>query len=143
MLSVYCPSCGAKTEYTVKKPCFCASCGNSFSSVSIAKTNPIIPAFSPPVIPTQHQPINVDDASDEEIKALVKNNAPTRIEISFERTEDRRVKLVDVLGSSAGEPQLGKRSKGKLTKKAKQEMFKTWQTEASEVRKSSVGDSQS
>ena len=36
----YCPTCGAGTEYSLKKPLFCGSCGASFSSMgkSEAKT---------------------------------------------------------------------------------------------------------
>ena len=30
----YCPTCGAATEYSFKKPKFCNSCGQSFGSVS-------------------------------------------------------------------------------------------------------------
>jgi hypothetical protein len=30
----YCPTCGAATEYSFKKPKFCNSCGQSFASVS-------------------------------------------------------------------------------------------------------------
>ena len=30
MLQIFCQECGAPTEYTLTKPCFCARCGRSF-----------------------------------------------------------------------------------------------------------------
>ena len=35
-MKVYCPTCGSGTEYSLKKPKFCAGCGESFSA--LAKT---------------------------------------------------------------------------------------------------------
>jgi len=43
----YCPTCGAGTEYSLKKPQFCASCGGSFTSMgkseakTVFKTKPV------------------------------------------------------------------------------------------------------
>ena len=44
-MKVYCPDCGAGTEYSLKKPKFCGACGKSFSTASVPakrvfKTNP-------------------------------------------------------------------------------------------------------
>lgn len=36
-MKVYCPTCGSGTEYSLKKPKFCAGCGESFSA--LAKTS--------------------------------------------------------------------------------------------------------
>ena len=35
-MKVYCPTCGSGTDYSLKKPKFCAGCGESFSA--LAKT---------------------------------------------------------------------------------------------------------
>tara|TARA_R110000744_G_scaffold141455_1_gene252857 strand:- start:1189 stop:1587 length:399 start_codon:yes stop_codon:yes gene_type:complete len=45
-MKVYCPTCGSGTEYSLKKPKFCAGCGEAFSALNKApakrvfKTNP-------------------------------------------------------------------------------------------------------
>lgn len=48
-MKLYCPTCGSGTEYSLQKPKFCGSCGESFSSISKAtakkvfKTNILTP----------------------------------------------------------------------------------------------------
>tara|TARA_R110002020_G_scaffold279330_2_gene495072 strand:- start:1071 stop:1469 length:399 start_codon:yes stop_codon:yes gene_type:complete len=37
-MKVYCPTCGSGTEYSLKKPKFCAGCGEAFSALN--KTAP-------------------------------------------------------------------------------------------------------
>ena len=39
MPSIYCPSCGHKNIYSVSRPKFCNSCGESFSSNLSTKSN--------------------------------------------------------------------------------------------------------
>ena len=45
----YCQSCGSGTEYSLKKPQFCGSCGSAFASSGnikakkVFKTNPVLP----------------------------------------------------------------------------------------------------
>ena len=46
-MKLYCPTCGSGTEYSLKKPQFCGSCGASFNSISqnnaknVFKTKPV------------------------------------------------------------------------------------------------------
>lgn len=37
MAYIYCPSCGARSEYTLSKPKFCMNCGESLDKSSTAK----------------------------------------------------------------------------------------------------------
>jgi len=37
MASIFCPDCGAKNHFTLKKPNFCQSCGETFSAFGMAK----------------------------------------------------------------------------------------------------------
>jgi len=45
-MKVYCPTCGSGTEYSLKKPKFCAGCGEAFSALNktpakrVFKTDP-------------------------------------------------------------------------------------------------------
>jgi hypothetical protein len=45
-MKVYCPTCGSGTEYSLKKPQFCAGCGEAFSALNktpakrVFKTDP-------------------------------------------------------------------------------------------------------
>ena len=35
MASIFCPQCGAKNNYSLKKPNFCQSCGETFSAFGL------------------------------------------------------------------------------------------------------------
>ena len=37
MASIFCPDCGAKNNFTLKKPNFCQSCGETFSAFGMVK----------------------------------------------------------------------------------------------------------
>ena len=41
MSNLYCPSCGAKNFYNLKKPNFCSTCGSSFDSKTLKNTAPL------------------------------------------------------------------------------------------------------
>jgi hypothetical protein len=41
MASIFCPECGAKNGYTLKKPKFCQSCGETFAAFGM--TNASVP----------------------------------------------------------------------------------------------------
>ena len=42
-MKLYCPTCGAGTNYSLEKPKFCASCGKSFSVATHAPLGKVIP----------------------------------------------------------------------------------------------------
>ena len=55
-MKVYCPTCGSGTDYSLKKPKFCAGCGEAFSALNktpakrVFKTDP-----HNPVAPIQEE----------------------------------------------------------------------------------------
>ena len=42
-MKLYCPTCGAGTNYSLEKPKFCASCGKSFSVATRAPLGKVAP----------------------------------------------------------------------------------------------------
>ncbi len=40
-MKAYCLTCGSPTEYSLNKPTFCGSCGESFSPLSKKATNKV------------------------------------------------------------------------------------------------------
>tara|TARA_R110000765_G_scaffold244999_2_gene347220 strand:- start:983 stop:1369 length:387 start_codon:yes stop_codon:yes gene_type:complete len=40
-MKIYCPDCGNKLEYTVKKPNFCVNCGYKFAGAQVEHTAPV------------------------------------------------------------------------------------------------------
>ena len=55
---MYCPDCGAPTEYTAKKPNFCMSCGYNFLTKAKASSEP-------PRQPKKQNQENADPDSEE------------------------------------------------------------------------------
>ena len=39
MASIFCPQCGAKNNYSLKKPNFCQSCGETFSAFGLTNSS--------------------------------------------------------------------------------------------------------
>ena len=39
MASIFCPECGAKNGYTLKKPNFCQSCGETFAAFGMTNAS--------------------------------------------------------------------------------------------------------
>ena len=39
MASIFCPECGAKNSYTLKKPNFCQSCGETFAAFGMTNAS--------------------------------------------------------------------------------------------------------
>ena len=39
MASIFCPECGAKNSYTLKKPNFCQSCGETFAAFGMSSAS--------------------------------------------------------------------------------------------------------
>jgi len=48
-MKVYCTNCGSGTEYSLKKPQFCSSCGDSFSQLSASSPRRVFKAAPAPV----------------------------------------------------------------------------------------------
>ena len=46
MASIFCPECGAKNSYTLKKPNFCQSCGETFAAFGMANASVSKPSLA-------------------------------------------------------------------------------------------------
>lgn len=92
MLKIYCSNCGSPTEYSLKKPSFCSSCGNSFfNSVSHQK---IIRPISKNIKSLEQEE---DFDNDQDI-----NNVPAINKLDFDiNFEKNPVEKISDLASSA------------------------------------------
>lgn len=62
-MKVYCTSCGSGTEYSLKKPQFCCSCGDSFTKVN---TNAPRKVFKAAANVASVTPVNEEEEYEEE-----------------------------------------------------------------------------
>ena len=62
-MKVYCTSCGSGTEYSLKKPKFCCSCGDSFTKVN---TNAPRKVFKAATDVASVTPVNEEEEDEEE-----------------------------------------------------------------------------
>lgn len=46
MASIFCPECGAKNSYTLKKPNFCQSCGETFAAFGMTSASVSKPSLT-------------------------------------------------------------------------------------------------
>jgi len=46
MASIFCPNCGAKNQFTIKRPNFCQSCGETFAAFGMTKDSRVKPSSS-------------------------------------------------------------------------------------------------
>ena len=69
-MKLYCPTCGSGTEYSLHKPKFCGSCGESFSSIGKASAKKVFKTQNPPSI---KQVIDREEDEEEEFIAPVIN----------------------------------------------------------------------
>jgi uncharacterized Zn finger protein (UPF0148 family) len=97
MLKIYCPECGAPTEYSMHKPKFCSSCGYSFFNGK----NQTISANTKPIVKESKIIENEDyfEEGEDEVNSVPSiNNLAFDVEIQSENKE----KLGKIMGSSAG-----------------------------------------
>ena len=82
---MYCPECGASSQYNGKKPNFCYSCGSAFAS-AVIETQPI-----------QNLP---DELPEEEVRSSTSLNV-NKLEVDIDVTFDaaKVYKLGDVVGT--------------------------------------------
>ena len=57
MASIFCPECGAKNSYTLKKPNFCQSCGETFAAFGMSNASMSKPSLKVPAGEDQETPI--------------------------------------------------------------------------------------
>ena len=64
-MKLYCPVCGAGTSYSLDKPKFCASCGESYTMAADTTPRRIISRTQrPPASAIQHQHEEVEEAEE-------------------------------------------------------------------------------
>ena len=135
----YCFDCGSPTEYILKKPVFCANCGNSFEKNSQASQVVIKNTQSqkPPIVkkinnlevePEFKDNIDYDDYDAKEVP----NISSLKIEAPLDKP-NRGVKLKDLMGTSTNENSKKERKKGK--KVSKKQILEDFAKEAGSLRK--------
>jgi len=133
----YCLSCGAPTEYSLKKPTFCSSCGKSFEGSS-----PMVVQKS--LIPKKTIARNIneenleieddfDDIDGEDITS-VPNINKLDVEIEQERSS-RGIKIGEIIGTDKRQDKKN-RIKPKVKKISKKETLENFQKEAGALRPS-------
>lgn len=92
-MKLYCPTCGSGTEYSLHKPKFCGSCGESFSSIGKATAKKVFKTQNPPSI---KQVIDREEDEEEEFIAPVIN----RLDFEMQGSDTMNsYKIQDIVGS--------------------------------------------
>jgi|TARA_R100001163_G_scaffold51609_1_gene39012 hypothetical protein len=92
-MKLYCPTCGSGTEYSLHKPKFCGSCGESFSSIGKASAKKVFKTQNPPSI---KQVIDREEDEEEEFIAPVIN----RLDFEMQGSDTMNsYKIQDIVGS--------------------------------------------
>lgn len=136
----YCLDCGAPTEYSLKKPIFCANCGNPFEKnnqasrpaiqkAQIQKSTIAKKAYLPEVDLEDNQ----DFDHDEEDVANTPRISKIQVETAIE-TSNRGVKLKDLMGTGENVKRNKIKTKGKKT--SKKQILEDFAKEAGSIRKS-------
>ena len=94
-MKLYCPTCGSGTEYSLHKPKFCGSCGESFSSIGKITAKKVFKTKNPAPI---KQVITRDEDEDQEEEFI----PPVINQLDFEMQGSASVnsyKIQDIVGS--------------------------------------------
>jgi len=90
----YCTSCGSPTDYSLKSPLFCSSCGKSFdiNNISVSKVQ------SRQIITKQ----NLEEDQDEDFDSEEVNYVPniSDLDVDLQIPNNKPVKLGAILGTS-------------------------------------------
>jgi hypothetical protein len=139
----YCLGCGAPTEYSLKKPIFCANCGNSFENNSQASQVIVKKVeFQKPTIvkkvnfkeaELEYDTDDTDYNDGEEI-TKVPNISKLQIETPLEKPV-RGVKLKDLMGTATNENSKKERRKEKTKRVGKKQTLEDFAKEAGSLRK--------
>lgn len=136
----YCLDCGAPTEYSLKKPVFCANCGNPFEKNNQV-TQPVVQKVQlqkPTIAKKTYIPeVDLDDDQDfddnEENITSVPQISNIQVETPTERP-NRGVKLKDLMGTGENTKRNKIKTKGKKT--SKKQILEDFAKEAGSLRKS-------
>ncbi len=137
----YCLDCGAPTEYSLKKPVFCANCGNPFEKnnqfsqpvvqkVQLQKPTIAKKAYNPEVDLDNDDNQDFDD--NEESITRVPQISKIQVETASE-IPNRGVKLKDLMGTGENTKRNKTKVKGKKT--SKKQILEDFAKEAGSLRK--------
>jgi hypothetical protein len=135
----YCLDCGSPTEYSLKKPVFCANCGNPFEKNNQV-SQPVVQKvqFQKPTIAkkTYLPEVNIEDDQDFDHDEEDVANTPIISKIQVEtaiETSNRGVKLKDLMGTGENVKRNKIKTKGKKT--SKKQILEDFAKEAGSLRK--------
>jgi hypothetical protein len=135
----YCLDCGSPTEYSLKKPVFCANCGNPFEKNNqVSQTVVQKVQFQKPTIAkkTYLPEVNIQDDQDFDHDEEDVANTPIISKIQVEtaiETSNRGVKLKDLMGTGENVKRNKIKTKGKKT--SKKQILEDFAKEAGSLRK--------
>ena len=96
-MKAYCLTCGSGTEYSLNKPKFCGSCGESFSSLNKPKTKKVFKT----VKKTPKAPVmNIEEEEEEQF--LEPDMQGLAFDIQDHRPE-KRITLEELIGTGGPE----------------------------------------
>ena len=135
----YCPDCGSPTEYSVKKPLFCSSCGNPFEK-NTQVSQPVVQKVQlqkPTIAKKTHTPtVDIDEDydidGDDETIARMPNISKIQVETVAENPK-RGVKLKELIGT--GENSKRNKIKNKVKKVSNKQILEDFAKEAGSLRK--------
>lgn len=133
MLSIYCPACGNKNEYALKKPSFCGGCGVPFdiSAENLLATQKTVP------VKKITRPIAANIEDEEEFTGELPNI--TKIEVDIVPDRPFKTSLADVIATNAGHsPDVRRNIPKKVSRKRILEELK--QESQSAARPQTIGD---
>ena len=92
-MKIYCQKCGSGNEYSLEKPNFCQSCGNSFKTLK---------ASASASLPTNRANTVTQQLEEEESSiSLEKIQSMSSLDVEFS-VADRKSKIGNLIGTSQG-----------------------------------------
>lgn len=132
----YCTSCGSPTDYSLKPPLFCSSCGKSFdiNNISASKVQ------SKQIITKQN--LEEDQYEDEDSDSEEVNYVPdiSDLDVDLQIPQNKPVKLGSILGTSKDVESIQLSNvDNPNVKMSKKKILEEFAKEAGSIRKSKKG----
>jgi len=125
MLKIYCTECGAPTEYSLNKPKFCSSCGNSFGAKKQEEKVVQKVLMQKPTIIAKRENIEPQDYEDDDAEISEVNEVPNINNLDFDINliTPASEKIGNIVGSSEKNDLRRNRSSEKVDRKKVLEDF--------------------
>ena len=136
----YCLDCGAPTEYSLKKPVFCANCGNPFEKNNQVSQPTVqkVQLQKPKIAKKTYLPeVDIEDDQDFDDNEENITSIPQISKIQVETASEiptRGVKLKDLMGTGENTKRNKIKTKGKKT--SKKQILEDFAKEAGALRRS-------